>query len=61
MTLSEEFGLLPVFKLPTEVGCEFNRKVIQLEYDGVKSADKIIRILFRATALLFAELCREIL
>lgn len=56
----EEFHKLPLFKLSTSIGPTLNRKVIQLEYDGVKGSDKVIRVLFRATALLFQDLCKEL-
>jgi len=57
----EEFNRLRVFKLSTRIGHALNRKVIELEYDGVKGSDKLLRTVFRGTALLFKELCDELL
>lgn len=58
---AEEFQKLPLFRLDTTVGQTLNSKLIELEYDGVKGSDKVLRLLFRTTALLFQELCKELL
>lgn len=59
-TAVEEFNACCVFRLSSPIGHVLNSKVIELEYDGVKGADKVLRTVFRATALLFSELCHEI-
>jgi hypothetical protein len=42
------------------VGKELLEKLDKLEYNGVEGSDKVTRLLFRATALLFQELVKEL-
>lgn len=53
--------VLPRAGIPTAVGKQLSEKVVQLRSQGVTGKDLIMRVLFRATALLYRELCRELL
>jgi hypothetical protein len=47
-------------KISGEVGELLAKKVIECIRNGVKGSDRIMRVVFRATALLFRELQKEV-
>jgi hypothetical protein len=60
-TPKDLYGECSLFRLSTPIGWELNKKLVELAYDGVEGSDKVIRVMFRATALLYRELCKELI